>query len=174
MTDLPYSNKILELADKWVKGTITEPEKKEFIDWYNRFDDRELLLAPAYAPLFSKLEEEMLTGIRQMIAGDIQKEGAVLYRMKWIRVSAAAVFLGVLATGIWLLASRKPPLQNPIAVQKPTQPVQADILPGSNKALLTLEDGSTIVLDSARTGSLTRQGNTRVLKLGDGQLKYQS
>ena len=80
MTDLPYPKKILELADKWVKGTITESEKKEFIDWYDRFDDRELLLAPAYAPLFSRLEEEMLTGIRQRIEEDISPPA--LHRMR--------------------------------------------------------------------------------------------
>ena len=70
MADIPYSEKILELAGKWADGTITESEKIIFIDWYNRFDDRELLLPTEYAPLMERIEMEMLAHIRQRIAGD--------------------------------------------------------------------------------------------------------
>jgi len=28
MTDQPYPEKILELAEKWIDGSITEPEKR--------------------------------------------------------------------------------------------------------------------------------------------------
>jgi len=49
---------------------------------------------------------------------------------------------------------------------------QHDALPGGDKATLTLEDGSTIVLDSAADGALAKQGNTRVVKLTGGRLAY--
>jgi transmembrane sensor len=48
-----------------------------------------------------------------------------------------------------------------------------DIAPGGSKALLTLSDGSTIVLDQASEGQLARQGNTLVIKTGEGELAYQ-
>ena len=187
MSNLPYSKKMLRLAEKWLNGSITEQERKEFIDWYNSFNDEELLLAPEYQPVIKQLEEEMLINIRKRIAADVSppssrdlsgqkesspKEGAVLHRMKWLRVSAAAVLIGILAVGAWLLILRKSAVSRPIAVQKPAPPAQTDVLPGSNKALLTLDDGSTITLDSAKSGNLTRQGNSRVLKSEDGQLKY--
>jgi transmembrane sensor len=47
-----------------------------------------------------------------------------------------------------------------------------DIRPGSNKALLTLADGSSIVLDSAKNGYLTNQNNTKIIKLNSGLLSY--
>jgi len=47
-----------------------------------------------------------------------------------------------------------------------------DVLPGGNKAVLTLSDGSVIVLDSAGNGILTQQGSTKVIKSGAGQLAY--
>ncbi|HQW45168.1 MAG TPA: FecR domain-containing protein, partial [Chitinophagaceae bacterium] len=53
-----------------------------------------------------------------------------------------------------------------------TTPEKNDVAPGGNKAILTLADGSTIILDNAANGSLTEQGNTKVIKLDDGQLAY--
>ncbi|HEX9509764.1 MAG TPA: FecR domain-containing protein [Puia sp.] len=169
MSNLPYSQKMLELAEKWLNGSITDPQKKEFIDWYNHFNDEELLLPPEYQPVIKQLEEEMLVSIRERIALDASPPA----RIKWFRVSAAAALITVLATGAWFFILRKNSGQPPIAAQKSAPPAQADVLPGSNKALLTLDDGSTIVLDSAKSGNLARQGNTRVLKSGDGQLKYE-
>ncbi|HEY6082423.1 MAG TPA: FecR domain-containing protein, partial [Chitinophagaceae bacterium] len=42
------------------------------------------------------------------------------------------------------------------------------------KAVLTLANGQTIVLDNARTGQLASQGNSRVTKADSGLLVYQS
>ena len=49
-----------------------------------------------------------------------------------------------------------------------------DVQPGGDKAILTLADGSTIVLDSASDGALSSQGNARVIKLSRGRLAYQA
>jgi ferric-dicitrate binding protein FerR (iron transport regulator) len=46
-----------------------------------------------------------------------------------------------------------------------------DVAPGKYKAMLTLADGSTIILDSAKTGTLVQQGSTNVSNQ-DGKLIY--
>lgn len=46
------------------------------------------------------------------------------------------------------------------------------IVPGGNKAVLTLADGSRIILDQAANGSLARQAGIQVSKTNDGQLIY--
>ncbi|HEV8082157.1 MAG TPA: FecR family protein, partial [Chitinophagaceae bacterium] len=48
----------------------------------------------------------------------------------------------------------------------------AEIIPGSNKAVLTLADGSTISLDKAKNGLLANQGTAKVVKLNNGNLLY--
>jgi transmembrane sensor len=45
------------------------------------------------------------------------------------------------------------------------------VLPGTDNAVLTLADGSTIMLDDAHNGNLQNQGNTTLTKL-DGELTY--
>ena len=54
-----------------------------------------------------------------------------------------------------------------IALKKST-----DIAPGTNKAILTLANGSKIILDSAQNGLLAQQGNSDVVKTDSGQLAY--
>src|SRR5699024_2399194 len=52
------------------------------------------------------------------------------------------------------------------------QPMQKDVAPGGNKAMLTLANGQTIMLDSAQIGQLASQGNSRIAKADSGLLTY--
>jgi ferric-dicitrate binding protein FerR (iron transport regulator) len=45
-------------------------------------------------------------------------------------------------------------------------------VPGSNKATLTLANGTVIVLEDEKNGVLSQQGNAKILKLNSGQLAY--
>jgi transmembrane sensor len=91
-----------------------------------------------------------------------------MYRRTWFRVAAAAILIFI-AGGIFLLLNRT--TEKPRISSNPP-PVQNDVAPGGNKAILTLADNSTITLDNAANGALTQQGETKVLKLNDGQLAY--
>ena len=54
-----------------------------------------------------------------------------------------------------------------------TNKFKNDVPPGGNKAVLTLADGTTIMLDDVKNGTLAQQGKTKVSKL-DGKLAYNS
>jgi ferric-dicitrate binding protein FerR (iron transport regulator) len=71
------------------------------------------------------------------------------------------------------LLLQKEPRQINITAQK-KQPPASDRAPGANKAFLQLADGSTITLDDSATGMLAQQGATKILKLNNGQLQYNS
>jgi ferric-dicitrate binding protein FerR (iron transport regulator) len=58
-----------------------------------------------------------------------------------------------------------------LAIQIP-KPKEKGIKPGGQKAILTLSDGSKIVLDSAGNGLLTKQGGANIIKIANGQLQY--
>ncbi|THU33027.1 FecR family protein [Niastella caeni] len=100
---------------------------------------------------------------------------AKIVRPYWSRVSrggiAAAVLLLVMAGSAWFYFSRPKPTSAPV-VSAVT--IKKDIAPGGNKALLTLADGTTIVLDTVQTGLLALQGQTKIIKQNTAQLIYNS
>lgn len=78
--------------------------------------------------------------------------------------AAAAVILLLGAGAFWI--SRKSPT---IAPHLQT----ALVHPATDKAILQLGNGGTIVLDSAHNGVLASQGGVRVIKTDSGQLTYE-
>lgn len=86
---------------------------------------------------------------------------------KWM-YAAAAVVLIIGSTSALLLWNRWPP-----AGQRVSQVASSDVAPGTNTAMLTLADGSTILLDSVAEGQLARQGDAMVIKAAGGQLRYE-
>ena len=85
-----------------------------------------------------------------------------------LRVTAAALVLVMAGYG-WFYFSRSRPTS---AAVVSTFTIKKDIAPGGNKALLTLGDGTTVVLDTVQTGLLALQGQTRIIKQNTGQLIY--
>ncbi|MBN9380674.1 MAG: FecR domain-containing protein [Chitinophagaceae bacterium] len=83
------------------------------------------------------------------------------------RVAAAVLLVAAAGAVYWALGGRENKSVMPVA-KSPTN----DVAPGGNKAMLTLANGSTIVLDSAHAGVLTQQGGTNILKLNAGALAY--
>lgn len=86
-------------------------------------------------------------------------------KIAWRRYAAAAAILFIIGIGLFYRS------RNPKAVIQQAR-VSHDIAPGGNKAILTLANGSTIVLDNARNGVVAKQGNSLVSKTGNGQLVY--
>lgn len=89
------------------------------------------------------------------------------YKRRAIRVAAAVLLILTAAGGYWL--SKKRPEAPLLTNNKPL--IKHDLPPGGNKAILELADGSSIVLDSASNGTLSRQGATKISKK-DGLLAY--
>jgi transmembrane sensor len=92
------------------------------------------------------------------------------WRSRVVRV-AAAVLLLVMAGSAWFFFSRPENNGNLIII---TEADKKDITPGSNKAILTLGDGTTIALDTVQTGLLALQGQTRIIKKNTAGLIYNS
>jgi len=84
----------------------------------------------------------------------------------WFRYAAAATL--VLCAGAYFLFR---PTGKDMRTEQTTVVVHA-IQPGGDRAMLTLADGSMILLDSANNGSIAQQGNTQILKQADGQIVY--
>ncbi|HVU97055.1 MAG TPA: FecR domain-containing protein [Puia sp.] len=131
---------------------------------------------PVASPDWEELFGEMMERIRDLEESN-QSLARVTHRRsrRRRRLLAVSLFsLLLLGGGAFLLQrwSRVKPPAPFVATQHPR--FKNDVQPGGNKAILTLSDGSSIVLDSAVDGTLSTQGSTRVLKLANGRLAYRS
>jgi len=181
--------------DKYASySTIQFATDAAFISWVKRpnatnnlFWREYLALYPSQADTVGKaksivsqmhfVEEKITEGravaiwnnIRERISVmPVRKVRAPVVSMKWIAAAAAVVFLMVF--GFWFLVDGN-------KIKDPSMSgVQhlEDITPGGNKAILTLADGSEIILNSANNGVIREQGSVTVIKLDDGQLSYQN
>jgi transmembrane sensor len=93
-----------------------------------------------------------------------------VYMIKpWLRIAAAIVVLFCLGSYFIYQYYHK---NTATADQLVSNQKARDIAPGGNRAILTLANGSKIILDSARNGVLTKQDGTSVTKTGNGLLAY--
>lgn len=91
---------------------------------------------------------------------------------KWRRLGRLAVAAAViLLVGLGLLLWLRPGGKKEAPV---VNVFKNEVAPGGNKALLTLADGTIIVLDSAEKGALASQGNARIIKVDVGLLSYKA
>ena len=110
-----------------------------------------------------------------ILANILRSDEAVILPMKkristraWMR-SAAAVILVVAGALSYRLLFREHQLVSQPIVAKVLQPVT--ISPGTDKALLTMANGKTVVLDSIQNGTLSQQGDVAIQKQ-QGSLIY--
>ncbi|MGV8879172.1 MAG: FecR family protein [Sphingobacteriaceae bacterium] len=81
---------------------------------------------------------------------------------------AAAIMLISLSTGLFYFYKSRRNAQALLAHHQ-----SLPILPGGNKAILTLADGRNISLDQASDGEIARQAEMSIIKTNDGQLVYE-
>jgi transmembrane sensor len=167
---------IRALAEKWLKGTISEEEKKIFENWYNNQPPGSIdwLSAESEQELKSRIFQSILSKLEEEAADEqLARVIALPNQRRWSRKLAAAAVILLLAgagtTYLFLRNRSGEPSNLPLAINK-TQEIN---VPGTAKATLTLANGAIIQLDSASNGSLAQQGSANVLKLSDGQIAYQ-
>ena len=125
----------------------------------------------------TKAQQDLLDNafleIKKSISGKNKSQGSVkpIYRRFWFRMCAAAAFIMMISTTIFFLAHQKS--ERGVAKNEHRIPSGKDIPPGNNNAILTLDNGATIVLDSAANGILAQQGNADVQKI-NGQIAYRN
>ena len=151
-----------ELLNKHQLGKCT-PEEQQLLDrWYlSEAAKQPVADAPA-----DPLKEEKL--IWDRIAQEIPEATKIRHFKKWNSIAAAAaILIFVSFAAYFLIGSRQPANQ---LVQQSY--VKNDILPGGNKAILTLANGRKITLTGARNGTLAVQGAVAINKTADGRIVY--
>lgn len=190
MKCLSSEERYQELAVKWLNNTIKPDEKEEFAQWYNSGQDKNINLSENYVSNEKDLEVRMYSEIENAItAGDMP----LIYRnYRWYSVASAAAMIAIIfsitlyfysdtkQTEMFVAKAivSKPSVEIPEKV-KPVNPtvisellIVNDIEAGDDKAILTLGDGTRIILDDAQNGLLANQGGNSILKTAEGELIY--
>ena len=155
-------------------GTLSGEDEIIFFQWYSHASLEEIHrifslcnLPPAYSPQYPEIPEKFRLQLEQTIRDHEVNEklkntsaAEVVpfyrrYRLGW----AAAIFLFISAGGYLLYHNLS---SGTTEMTKNDRPLSGDAAPGTTKAILTLADGSQIILDSARSGQLAVQGRTSV------------
>jgi len=156
------------LINKYLSNTASPEEEQELNAWYQASNQQEV-----HWPVQDEQEAEvvkarLLNKLQQTMHPGATVKKLPFYRRTGLQVAAAVLI--ILATASWLLLNHTDQSRTTAGI--PTVGKQPVIVPGGNKAVLTLADGSRIVLDSAQNTTLAKQGNTKIIKLSNGQLAY--
>jgi hypothetical protein len=167
------ASRIEYLLDRFVTKDITPEEKEELID---------LLLDPRYEATFKSIIQDVMeqTGIEKEMPGEradavlanilqvgkdpvVYEEQRKVFSLSWMRVAAAAAFIVLIGgTYYWSGQNNRKEDSGSKAITVKNEP----ILPGTDKAVLTMSDGRTIVLENVENGLLAETGNTNIKKEG--------
>jgi ferric-dicitrate binding protein FerR (iron transport regulator) len=161
--------RILILLAKFETGEASEQELGELDKWYQSFDNDVKYTTGLSLAQQMQAKDNLLIKINSRLDQEVAAEEShhqVRSINLWPRVAIAAIVLICLSVGGYLLIQKK------VATQQIAQSQQYDIVPGGNKAFLTLANGKKISLTDAKNGELSVQSGVRVVKEKDGQLVY--
>lgn len=156
---------IAELYQKWINGQATEEEVSRLMKQLGDLDGEDQLVElmnKGWTGLddIIELSDEQKAAIAARATGN--RPGKVYPMRRWW--AAAAVVL-LLAAGAYIWTNNRSTVPSTETI------ADIDIQPGKEGAVLTLADGSEVVLDSMGNGVIATQNGAQVL-LSDGSLAY--
>jgi len=148
---------VKEIIARYQNGTASTEERQWLENWYVQ---QELKSELSESDMnFLHVKEEIWQGVAKTLPN--KKQPVKL----WLKIAVASVVLLVLAAIIYLRIGREKVLINNVNLVQ-------QVLPGRNRAILTLSDGRKIDLDNATKGQLAAQAGMDITKSEDGQIVY--
>lgn len=144
--DLRY---IEDLIVKFQTGIISPQELAELTKWYNSHLDEEVTIVTDEPLQKEQIRERMLNGLlaKIRIAQPLDKNNVYWMQPKFWAASVAVLL--ILSSLAWFGINRNKQVKSPnFAVQSSSDA----ILPGGPRAVLLLEDGRKLMLDTAQDG----------------------
>jgi transmembrane sensor len=172
--------RIAELLHKHLQNNLTPAEEQELMQYVKSEEFDEVFKQKISEYWQTAAGERSLPADRQLAVLDkilfseqtttqlLQKTTTPGNKRFKKGIAAAAILLLLTGAGFFYLQKQAANVTSTTIVRQEIK----DIPPGKTGAILTLADGSTIVLDSAKQGALAKQSGTRVMKTATGALTY--
>lgn len=152
------------MIKRYVAGKANAEEIKFIDSYYQHLDKEGNILDELNDKELATLSEVGFQTILAKINQPIKNKKSIPY-YKYI---AAAVVLVAFISGSLYFSKDAVITPNKLLVQNG----KIDVLPGVDKAILTLSDGSTIALDDAKNENIVEKTGLTITKTTDGQLLY--
>lgn len=159
--------RLQQLLEKYLSNTASAMEEAELNQWYNSTNQHPVEWPVNHQGEPEEIKVRMLRKLQTEIHASYFPKSIPFYRKRSWQIAASVLLL--LGAAAWFTFSKP---NADLKEQKIVVTNPDTILPGGNKATLTLADGSTIILDTAGNTLLAQQGATRIIKLNNGELAY--
>jgi len=158
-------NNIQELWDLFIADQASPEQVDQLFHYIKTVDDGENMIRfkEALEKVPRVLQNTDDTVIDAILGSIIPPVRRISFIQRWGWVAASVIVLAA-ASFFWLNNRNKPASSH-------TSPAVATIAPGRNGAILTLADGSQMVLDSLGNGVIASQKGAKLL-MKDGRLAY--
>ncbi|MCE6991134.1 FecR family protein [Dyadobacter sp. CY323] len=170
----------IHFLERYAQGLHSGAEHTQFLNWFDHLDPEVAeLVMEQYAQISAKYESDqtlfppqksLINSIEQRLDelsehknGDMSE---TRFRLGFLRYAAAAILVLAGTFAYFTLSRKKTPEVTTVKT------ISNDAVPGSSKAILTLADGSDIILDDAHNGEIAVQEGIRITKTADGKLIY--
>lgn len=167
---------LYDLITRLAAGNLNQAEKEQLSAYFKEDSGKDMLLAVLEKQLQLEDgqtapfdEERYLPLLRDILDAD---KGAVPVlsirrsrRRRWIWAAAAVLLL--VGTTVVLIKTKR--AHDEMATNGGAM---ADAAPGHSQAILTLSNGTKIVLDNTHNGTLAEEGSSRVTRTDSGRLAY--
>jgi ferric-dicitrate binding protein FerR (iron transport regulator) len=164
--------------ERFASGKASDAEHQQFIDWLQTASvadveavQEEYRAIAATRTTGEGADPQLASSIEaaldqyEMGKGLLPESGRTIPWRKVLKIAAVLV----IGFATFFIVRKH---DHPIAQQQQAQPEKNIVAPGGDKAILTLADGSTIILDDTRNGQVAKQGGTQISRQGNGQIVY--
>ncbi|WP_114778555.1 FecR family protein [Botryobacter ruber] len=155
----------IKLYEKYLSGRCTPREEELLKNWQDEFELKDQ--AWETEAMGDQDETKHLIYSRLKDTINQPERGKDVQLRSWFIAASLALLL--LSGSVYMLLNKPPDVQEQIA--NAAESAAEEIAPGTNKAILTLADGSEVELDNTRKGTLPGQGPVRIV-LHEGQVAY--
>ena len=168
---------IADLIFKYLNGKLSDDEQQALQNWLDADIANQIMLTELQS------KEKMEEGLQFFESVDHQAsweninnqiDNPVFQHSVWSFTKYFKYAAAILITGIFGYAflHKKDNTVKTIAKTQKPQVLKNDVLPGGNKATLTLGDGSVITLEDMENGSFKKENGVKISKK-EGQLVYE-
>jgi transmembrane sensor len=170
-TNLDYLQKLLE------KPELTDQDREWLLRYLETTHHPELkkLLSEFFENnvstglyIQSEISHRVLQGIHHKLEIETPARKSPVIKMIFRRIAVTAVVISLLFTGIYFLSAKRK-ITGPLINEPVIASIQqvGEVKPGTDGAILTLSDGSKILLDSSNNGSLKEDKGLKITKNGN-------